>query len=80
VATAPLGDVTGAELVAGVLGDEDVTELVVGVVLVLDCDELDGLLLHAVIASATMPVAAMAWTDLFTTPPVVGVCRRWVNR
>lgn len=73
MAVALLGEVTvagGAELVAGVLGDEEVDPLVVGVVLVLDCAEVDGLLLHAVIASATMPVAAMAWTDLFTTPPL----------
>jgi len=70
VAVTPDGEVTGAELVGGVLGDVEVDALVVGVVLALDWAELDGLLLHAVIASATMPVAAMAWTDLFTTPPV----------
>lgn len=36
----------------------------------LDAVEFDGLLLQAVITSATMPVAATAWTVFFTTPPV----------
>jgi hypothetical protein len=32
--------------------------------------EVLGLLLHAVIASATIPMAAMPCTVFFTTPPV----------
>ena len=54
---------------AGVLGVEAAGTLDAGVLLELDA-ELDGLLLHAVIARATMPVAAMTWTVFFTTPPV----------
>ncbi|MGH8890282.1 MAG: hypothetical protein ACRDV3_11095 [Acidothermaceae bacterium] len=69
-AALPAGELAGADALAGVLGWLALLAagaLVVGVV--LDA-ELDGLLLHAVIASATMPVAAMAWTVFFTTPPV----------
>jgi len=68
-AALPAGELAGADALAGVLGWLALAAgaLVVGVL--LDA-ELDGLLLHAVIASATMPVAAMAWTVFFTTPPV----------
>jgi hypothetical protein len=58
-----------------VLGAVDVEVDVVGVLLV-GLAELSGLLLHAVIASATIPMAAMPCTVFFTTPPVS--FRRWV--
>ena len=62
------GALTGADDVAGVLGVDAAGVLDAGVLLGLDA-EFDGLLLHAVIASATMPVAAMACAVFFTTPP-----------
>lgn len=71
---AALGLVAGAlELDAAVLGAVDAGLDEVGVVLDEEFAELFGLLLHAVIASATAkvtPMAAMPCTVFFTTPPV----------
>src|SRR5690348_11797536 len=47
----------------------DVALLDDAVVVGLELLELDGLLLHAVMASATIPLAAMALTIFFTTTP-----------
>ena len=68
---AALGLATGAlELDGALLGAVDAGLDEVGVVLDEEFAELFGLLLHAVIASATIPMAAMPCTVFFTTPPV----------
>jgi len=72
---AALGAPDGALALDGAaLGGVDAAVDVDGVLLV-GLAELFGLLLHAVIASATMPMAAMPCTVFFTTPPVS--FRRW---
>ncbi len=71
---AALGLVTGAlELDGALLGAVDAGLDELGVVLDEEFAELFGLLLHAVIASATAkvtPMVAMPCTVFFTTPPV----------
>jgi hypothetical protein len=77
---APVDPAVGAPdgalaLDGAVLGGVDAAVDVEGVLLV-GLAELSGLLLHAVIASATIPMAAMPCTVFFTTPPVS--FRKWI--